>query len=362
MRPRPWRLAVAAASVIALAVAGCGGGDGDPAEESDSGYQSPLAEFFGWDDAARVDEPEFTEEDRQNHHEVEALVAECMNEAGFEYTPMPFWGDQQENFEDPHADIWQLQQDDPEEFARQYGYGMTTIDYEEVPESEVPEDPNVAYRESLSPNAQQEYDETLYGEEAVRTVEPGEDGEAEPVEPSGCYNDAYVQVYGDRTEEEGQFQSLHEEWGTLEERITNDPRMTEATQAWIGCMADAGYPDLETLYSGQDEVSERQGELYSWDEGGAVPLPVPEGEAEGEGEGDAGQTPSPPPEPDPAAVEELRQFELEIAMADYTCKQEHGVEDVEHTVRDEHEQRFIDEHREQLEAYRDWLNEQGGVG
>jgi hypothetical protein len=291
-----------------------------------------------------------------------------MTEAGFEYTPEPFYGDRDDAYVDPHADVWQLQQDDPEAFAREYGYGFTTIDYgaeaTETPDST--DDPNAAYREGLSTAAQEEYDKALWGDwEAYEEEleESGEDPEAvRGIEPGGCSDEAFKEVYGDGSEgDEGQFEELFEEWDALYQRIESDPRMEDATQAWIGCMAAAGHPDLEDLYGGQNEVSERQSELYGWDDEGVLPAPIEEGEAEGEA---VEESPAPieTVEPDPAELEELRQFERDIAVADYTCRQEHDIDDAERDVRYEHEEQFIEDNREQLEAYRDWSNEQGGIG
>jgi hypothetical protein len=360
MRRPEWRLAGAAAVLmVGLTTAGCGNDDGDSSDESAS--NGPLSEFFGWDDRGLGDEPEYTEEERQQHYEIQDLIVACMNDAGFDYTPEQFYGDREEDFEDPFAEVWQMQEDDPERFAREYGYGLTTIDYEsQAPETTDPaaDDPNYAYRESLSAAAQEEYDQALWGE-----FEEFEEGETPaPTEPTGCQNEAYEQVYGDRSGEEEQFQGLFEEWDSLEQRIQDEPRMAAVKQAWSGCMATAGYPGLDTLYAGQDQVSERQSELYGWDEGGEGLLPSPiEGEAEGEGEAEEVPVET-PPAPDPAALEELRQFERDIAVADYTCKQEHDVEGVERTVRHELETQFIEDHRPDLEAYRDWMNEQGIQG
>jgi hypothetical protein len=359
---RGWRLLSAAVCGIALTLSGCG--DGGPTDEPEEPeYDGPIAEFMGWENTGSSDEPEWTEQDRQKHYQVQELVVTCMAEAGFEYTPQPFWGDREDDYQDPHADIWRLQQEDPEAFAREYGYGMTTVEYDEevIETPDASDDPNWEYRESLSPAAQEEYDKALYGDwEAVEQereeagVDP-EDWEYES--PGGCENEAYEEVYGS-FDDEGQFEELWEEWDVLYQRIDDDPRMDEAKQAWSGCMADAGYPGLEDLYDGQNEVSERQSELYGWDEGdGVLPEPIEEGTAIEESPG-----PIETVEPDPAALAELRQFERDIAVADYTCRQEHGVDGVERSVRYEHEEQFIEDNREQLEAYRDWVNEQEGRG
>jgi hypothetical protein len=318
MTRRPgWRLA-GAALLVALAAAGCG--DDGEEDSADTGSDGPLAEFFGWAETGPGDGPRFSEQERQQHYQIQDLIVACMSEAGFEYTPEQFYGDREEIAEDPNAGIWRLQEDDPARFAREYGYGFTTIDLESQapPTPGAADDPNLAYRESLPPAAQQEYDRALWGGEA------GETG--------GCQNQAYEQVYGDRTDGERRFDALVEEWDTLYQRIESDPRLDAARQAWSGCMAGAGYPDLTSLHDGQDQVSQRQSELSR----------------------DGAQ--------DPAAVEELRQFERDIAVADHTCRQDHDVDGIERTVRFEHEARFIEEHRADLEAYRDWLNEQGIAG
>jgi hypothetical protein len=356
MTARGWRLLGAAVCVVALTLSGCGD-DNSSNDPDDPEYDGPIAEFMGWENTGFGDEQEFTEEERQQHYQIQDLIVTCMSEAGFEYTPEPFYGDRQDDFEDPYEEVWKLQQEDPEAFAREYGYGFTTIDYEsdviETPDAS--DDPNWAYRESLSPAAQEEYDKALWGDwEAYeeQLEEAGEDEAVETFEPGGCSDEAYQEVYGDRGEgEQDQFEDLFNEWDTLYERIEDDPRMDEATQAWSDCMADAGYPGLEDLYDGQNQVSERQSELYGWDDEGVLPEPIEEGD---------GETPSPVEsvEPDPAELEELRQFELDIAVADYTCRQEHDIDGIERAVRYEHEEQFIEDNREQLEAYRDWSNEQ----
>lgn len=359
MSARGRRLVGAAACAVALILTGCG--DDDPSDDTEeSEFDGPIAEFMGWENTGIGEEPEFTEEERQQHYQVQDLIVACMSEAGFEYTPEPFYGDREDAFKDPYAEVWQLQQDDPEAFAREYGYGLTTIDYQrDIGETPDPgDDPNYAYRESLSPAAQEEYDKALWGDfEAVE--EQAGDATTEAVDPGGCSNDAYEQVFGGAESGPGedQFTELFEEWDALYQRIENDPRMDVATMAWLSCMSDAGYPDLDDLYGGQNAVSERQSELYGWEDegGGLLPAPIEEGEG-------ATQAPLEPVEPDPAELDALRQFERDIAVADYTCRQEHDVDGVEREVRHEHEEQFIEDNREQLEAYRDWSNEQGTGG
>ena len=149
------------------------------------------------------------------------------------------------------------------------------------------------------------------------------------------------------------FEALYEEWDKLYDRIENDPRLVEAVQAWSDCMADAGYPDLEDLYAGENLVYQRQSEAYGWDDDPEA-LPVPE---DPEAEPEEWTV----PELDPQVKAELREFELKVAWADYECQQEHDVERIQREVQHAHEEQFIEDHRADLEAYRDWMNQREGV-
>jgi len=347
---RGWYRLIAGACAAGLVLAGCGGGDGGgPVEEPE--YRSPLAEFFGWNDRWD-DQDEFSEQERQRHYEVQDYIVACMEEAGFEYQPEPFWADIQESqgYVDPFEEVWRLRYEDPEAFAKEYGYGVTTIDYDEVEIGpwETP-GPNDDYRESLSGAAQLEYDKALWGdwEEVEEAAEAGD-----PVEIGGCQNKAFDAVYGSG-DEDSRFEALYEEWDKLYDRIENDPRLVEAVQAWSDCMADAGYPDLEDLYAGENLVYQRQSEAYGWDDDPEA-LPVPE---DPEAEPEEWTV----PELDPQVKAELREFELEVAWADYECQQEHDVERVQREVQHAHEEQFIEDHRADLEAYRDWMNQREGV-
>lgn len=362
---RGWRRLLAGACAAGLFLAGCGGDtDADSAEDRD--YQGPLAEFFGWDDQPR-DSSEASEQERQRHYEVQDYIVTCMAEAGFEYQPEPFWADMQDarDWVDPFEEVWKLREEDPEAFAREYGYGLTTIDYSAVENgrSEPTPGPNEEYRESLSPAAQEEYDRALWGD-WVETTESNGDVVVESAE-GGCNQEAYEAVYGTR-DDRSQFEALYEDWDQLYQRIENDPRLTEAVRAWSDCMADAGYPGLEDMYGGENLVYERQAEAYGWDTGdgrsGIEPMePVEADPDEADLEGTPAPAPPTPVELDPEVKAELREFELAVAWADYECREEHDVERIQREVQYAHEEQFIEDHRAELEAYRDWLNELEGA-
>lgn len=360
MTSRGWRRSVGAFALTAvLVLAGCGDGGSDGGGSSDHG---PLAAFFGWDDVGLSGDYEFTEEDRQRHYQVQEYIVTCMAELGFEYYPEPFWGDQEGHgriADDPYQEAWALQQEDPEAFAKQYGYAITTIEYDfgddGFDEWDPSDDPNWAYRESLSPAAQQEYERALWGE----WPEEWDDGEPMEIDMSvigGCQNVAYDQAYGmgeDWEEEQARFETLWQEWETLYQRIENDPRLSEVMQGWRSCMADAGHPGLTERWDGQELVHERQREVYRWDVYEEPPhFDDPEEEREYWESFE-------PYEPAADEVAELRAYELEVAWDDYTCRQEFDLEAVEREVRFELEEEFIEDHRPLLEEYRDFLNERG---
>src|SRR5690606_14030953 len=129
---------------------------------------------------------------------------------------------------------------------------------------------------------------------------------------------------------------------------------------WSDCMASAGYPDLEDLYGGENLVYERQSEAYGWDAGEPVVVTA-EPEAEPDLANTAAPEPSEPVELDSEVLAELREFELAVAWADYECREEHDVERIQREVQYEHEEQFIEDHRAELEAYRDWINEGEGA-
>lgn len=316
--PRRRSAAVGLAALVLVGnLSGCtddGGGDGggDGTERShptgDPDYAGPLAEFFGWEEAGPEGEAAFTEIERQNHLAVEELLVGCMREQGFEYRPMPFWGDRETASADPNQAAWDLQREDPEAFAEQYGYGITTIeyDYTEAEPDPATTDPNFAYREGLPEAERAAYDTALYED---------------------CYPRANQQVYGDGDGDDAgieQFDGFLAEMSALYERVREDSRVVEAKREWSECMAGAGYPGLADLYDPQERVTEQ--------------MTGPSG-------GD-----------DPELLAEAREFELAIAWADYGCQQETRVEQIEREVQFALEEQFLADHTQQAEAYRDWLD------
>ena len=362
---------LAFACVAGLALAGCGVGsappDGtepDPSNGSDAEEQSPLTEFLG-DGAGfatgermvmSASSADLTDEERQQMRRVEELVAECMHALGFEYIPVdPSAGDDRK---DPFAEAYSLP---PAEFAREYGYGMTTLMPTERPADEGA-DPNQEIREGLSEAALEEYNRALFGEMAkvsegggAVAIKPPTPGETVAPEDQGCHMQAANEVFGGSPVMTGpdmsEFEGLFEDMEALRDRIDSDPRLVEATGAWAACMAEAGYSEFETTREPEDSVMEQMSELYGWetqgDEGG---VSVTVG-----GPGDV--------DVDEAALAELQEYEIAVASADYDCEQDHYAY-VQRDVAWDFEAQFVDEHRAELERFRDAMAEgpMGRVG
>lgn len=234
----------------ATLVASCGSGGGGSASEPTTTTISPLAELMGWTN----DSPT---ESRRKQLKVEELVADCMREQGWEYTPVDYAA-QNQGSTDPD---WDLQMSDPQAFGEKHGYGVA-YNYElyEAPSlegqtsgSDVPyqpqgptvTDPNSDYVSSLSESEQQDYYESLYGKQSMEVPEGGEGdtvGTAVAVaispEDQGCYGQASAEVYPQN--EAMNDPDIQERMNQYWEDQQNAPELQAAYEDWRDCMAEDG--------------------------------------------------------------------------------------------------------------------------
>ena len=304
-------------------------GDDDTADDEGEGgdsekaarWLSPLDEFLGFGvEPSAEDQAESDQQQRQ----VEQLIADCMHAQGFEYTAFD------PSTAPPTAGPWDLP---PDEFARQYGYGITTIDRGDMSSN----DPNAPMVEAMSVPEKQAYYQALYGD--MLTVDengdlakrmPAAPGAAAAPDTESCSAKAGAEVYGDAEEQatEGQtdaFGPLQQEMSALYERVESDQRVVDARTTWSNCMADAGYPGFADIYDPSVEVSDRATALM----------------------GDSMD----PAAADPAALDELRTYEIAVATSDLACRADYDA--VHQQAQTELEQSFIDANRAELEQYRD---------
>ena len=308
---------LAASVAAAFLLSGCGQGDKD---EPAATKESPLTEFmssvYGGDMSPEEQEKEFKERERER----EELVAQCMSEEGFEYTPNV----QNVSFSMGSAEEYKP---DSREWVGQYGYGMINYpgrDGEQSAEATEYVDLNADYVTSLSESEQTAFYEALHG------PMPDEDNmpaEGEVVEwdwtTAGCYGWAEHENNGEDPSSSEEHQPLIEAMNTLYGDMMSAPELATAEAEWSACMADAGHPGFSVQADAQNSINEKMSGLYSDSE----PM-------------------------DEAAMAAVGEEEIEIALADLDCREESGYRDTMESVQFELEQQFIDDHKAELEAFR----------
>lgn len=353
------------AVVAVLAVAGCTApndpgpvsSNGAASSNSSSGGQtsdkrspsaqqtekpSPLEEYMGagFDLAATGNQGttaaarpagggQVSEEDLAKQRKVEDSIAACMKAAGFEYVPSPPATRPRGRY-DAAFDL------SPDDFAQQYGYGISTMDWAKDQQDQQKTDPNLKIRVGLSPNGQIAYDKALDGW-APPAGGGGGSGGVSGEQDQGCRAKAARAVYGAGKASGGadptKFAALFKDLGALYKRIQNDQRVQDALAAWSSCLADAGHPGFRQL---NDPLSSVQDRLYT-----LIGRPAP---------GSMG-----PPsydKADPAKLAALRKFETGLAVADRKCRMS-AYDTPYQEARDALETEFVQQNKAALEAYRE---------
>lgn len=338
------------ALLLALAVVagGCRGDEGaDPAPDGgpaavddgpdegtdDVAWSSPINEALG-DVGEAVDEADH----RARQIAVEDLTVACMAEEGFTYHPRPVGSET----ERARSDL------SPAEFAATHGFGFTSTETASVSDDAV-EDPNAALLAEMTPAERDAWHVALWG--AAPAPAPSGDEPTPPQAPEegGCADAAIAEVHGEETydrEAAAAFDPLLNEVASVYDQIRRDPRVVAAAEAYAECMADAGQPgysvDGDGAPSATDAVLERLN--------AAVAASAASGDADAEesgarlaGGGELSDIPT-------DVLAELRAFEIELAVADVACRD--AYEQVRREVTFEHESRWVEANRAELEAYR----------
>lgn len=298
----------ATVTLAACSGGGGGGGGGDLTYED-----SPLAKYFEavngeWNEERAV----------QQQQEIEELTAACMAEEGFEYVPV----DQSQNmyFDDD------MEERNTEEWVAANGWGMVQTQEdmkEQQAQAEEYVDPNQPYVESLSPSEQEAYWATLYGAPPSEE-ELNDDGSYEySWETAGCQGAANHEVQGDSYWEDERFAGLVEDMNALWEDLPKQPEIVELNQKWSECMADAGYPDLKLRQDAQMSISDEMNAFWEGQE-------TPEG-------------------PSDEQLAELKDREIELALADFRCANQLDYDTTQFTAQFALEQQFIDDHKSELD-------------
>lgn len=242
----------------------------------------------------------------------EEVVAACMAEEGFEYTPSDWRANPGALEEAPLGAVAA----DPVASAALYGYGIsTTALIDAATEPTTVEDPNADRVAAMSDAERRAWELALTGPGQGEAYNEG--SEAYDWSRYGCVGRAAheTEVAEPRQGfDDSAWSGLREDISALEAGVWDDPRLTETHARWAACMTAAGYGGYTDAREPVASVIERS--MAIWDEAGGGPAD-PEAMAD---------------PTDPAAVEraaevarlqaELAQEEIALAVADTTCQVE----------------------------------------
>ncbi len=321
---RPARRALPALGCAGLILLAACSSSSSPTEEAAATEGGPLTRYMEQVYGGAEQPPEDMDAQMRQHEEV---VAACMQEQGFDYTPMDPASDGSAAVMAADAEMPDLES---EEYVAEHGYGMTTYDQEEVaPEpSEAFEDPNADYVASMSESERAAYEEALYGSpEQFEMTDPEAEMPAYDWTAMGCTGRAQHEVY--ETEDpmsDPEFAPLAEEVNRFYENLMTRPEIAALDAEWASCMADAGYAGYTSQMDAQTDISDRLNALYE-------------------------QSSAEAPEPDPAAMAELRELEIRTALADLGCRKETGYIEKTTEITSAAEEEFVAVHRAELDAW-----------
>lgn len=317
---------VSLAIVSVLALSGCssagGSGGGGDLSYEDSPLSSYMTAMYGDMDQEKLD---------AQLAETEELVAACMKEEGFEYLPSTQGGGVVMSSSD-------MEDRETEEWVASNGYGMIQSEEqiaEQQAQSEEYVDPNAEYTASLSESEQAAFYETLYGpgpsEEEMEAMEAGDGSYEYNWETAGCQGAAQHEVSGGVQDAftDPKFAGLFEKMNELYTKAMEQPAVKELDAKWADCMADAGYSEFTHKNEAMTSISEEQNALYEnqeFDESG-MPLEL-----------------------DATAMEELRQKEIDLALADFRCSEKLDYTQKSLEAQFALETQFVEDNKSELDA------------
>ncbi|KGM15344.1 hypothetical protein N867_09550 [Actinotalea fermentans ATCC 43279 = JCM 9966 = DSM 3133] len=282
--------------------------------------------------------------------ENEEIVAACMAEQGFEYEPMDWaailelqWAREAE-WDEP---VPALDPADAVEAARTYGYGLfTTPEEPEDPAGDgaVVQDPNDERVAQMSQAEERAWYLALWG--------PGQ-GEAyiaeeEPYDWTkyGCSGVAAHELGTDVREsfDDSPWADLREQIYALRDGLDADPALEDVRQGWMACMEDQGHPGYTGVREPLEEMQRRSAEIWEQASVG-VELDLSTDDYLTDPAYLQQQA-------DIAALQaEMAPVEIELAVADMTCRAEVGYDERLAQLWLDRQEEFYEAHRADLEAW-----------
>lgn len=330
---------LAAATAALLLLAACGGGG--EAKKSDAVDDGPLMKYLNAIYEAEGDSEKAMQERGEREQEI---IATCMKEEGFEYTPVKV------DYGQDELSMSGSDEDGPEwgslEFAEQYGFGIVSWPGSEEEESEAEAggeeeteeepDPNYDYYSSLSESEQAAYDQAMYGSSAfeepeVTYDENGEEVYEEPeeisMEEQGCTGKAMAEVWKSGLEDDPQYKELEKALDEFWGEDSEIPGQAELDEEWAACMEKAGF--AEYARDGRWAVSDPLNDEYYQMQGGDSDEWI---------------------ELTDAQNEEFQKREIEVAVADAKCGEKVDYDTRLTKADHKREQEFVDQHKDLLES------------
>lgn len=272
----------------AMLVTGCGGGDSKSSEAaaaSKSAKPSPSGTGTGGK-LPGIKEFGLTEEEFAQHVEkTQALIAECMREAGFEYVPVDV-----RTVEAAQARVRQDPGYTRREYKEKWGLAVTTRFDNPVRDTGLGPQ-NLRIFKGLSEADQEAYNRTLFGDDPNKDFVFTLD-EEDFSETGGCTRKAVAAVF---TPEQLKGTYVNPK----DVLVDNDPRIVKARAAWSKCMRAAGYDYLEDQDEIIEDFQDRLDELL-------------DGDAPTELTGERA-----------AELKKLQQEEIAASLADLDCQLKH---------------------------------------
>jgi hypothetical protein len=378
-------IAFAGGLAVVVLLVGCGASDDATGEEggpatSSSSFVSPLEEYLSPSSTGNGN-AEYEAKEKK----VQEIVAGCMADQGFDYVPFVYPMPSSPAMDDLDfaSRAW----------AEKYGYGISTTNSAMPGSAESVADPNQAIVDAMSDSQREAYYTALWGggsyfdpgltssaaaastADAVPGTSPSPSSEAGatpqdstgadstgadsaalsvPEESiaemptmsmadQGCTGKAQAEVYGDTDAQHQEFQPMWDAYNNLFSQLENDDRIKAAEKAWVDCMAGAGHPGFKAVWDASQQANDRWAELNGW------PTSTDGGDV-------AQSTAMEPVTPAPDKVAEFKAYEIDIALDDWDCKQSSEYTKVSDEIRIALEEQFIEEHRAELERYRDAMN------
>lgn len=354
-------LSACTAAVLALSLAACtaeptaddsdGGGGGNAAE-----YTSPLTPYYDALYSSGADSEQQQKKQLELNAKTEELVAACMKDQGFEYTPAQPDSQSERDLlngvesDDDAEDIELAWKPDERAWVEKYGYGIVDwpgrVEIEQ--QAAAAADSNTAdagdeYYDSLSESQRAAYDEALHGPAVDKEAVLADENYEYKWEEAGCYGKAGHELEGEMGEtfDPTEYQDLMDRMTALSDEIATDPEIAALDAEWATCMADAGESGFTVQADAKLSIGVAFDGLYNVADGGELT-----------------EMPDLSPDTNPEAAE-IQKRELALALVDLGCREETSYQDTWEKVTNDREQDFLDANRAELDAMKLALEQAG---